>query len=457
MKLPFRTTLSRQEPVKRSRLKRVLRGTLYVKLGLLVFLAVALGLFYLRLSAAPMSFGRLPERVAEALAERIGPGWNVTLRNTAIELHDGSPALRANGLDIRAPGGDLVLRAPYAILSVDLMSLLTANLQPKAIEVRDLQLRVLVNRDGSLTFSPVQAETETGNAAPPPVAPAPSKEAAASLARDANGPSPVSGAIGSLLELIVGPSSVLNTLGQAQLTNARLVFIDADGRERARFQRVDAAFDWAENGGREFAATVEGDQGPWQLNGDVTAQGKASYRASVTAEAAPIKDILLLTGSSDLPATTDVEFSGRFDIAFADGRLTELKTRLESNAGTVQIDDKDTSPFPVEHADDRSPLGRGREGASTRIPGGEGGRDAVPPAGPTVDTQRKQPLAHVPQRPRRRVVRGCRRRQACPGERVRRRPVGARRGHDQQLDAQRAGPVRPHQWPPAAPARIRRR
>ena len=201
---------------------------------MLVFLAVALGLFYLRLSAAPVSFGRLPERVAEAMAARIGPGWNVTLRNTAIELHDGSPALRANGLDIRAPGGDLVLRAPYAILSVDLMSLLTANLQPKAIEVRDLQLRVLVNRDGSLTFSPVQAETETGNAAPPPVAPAPSKEAAASLARDANGPSPVSGAIGSLLELIVGPSSVLNTLGQAQLTNARLVFIDADGRERAR-------------------------------------------------------------------------------------------------------------------------------------------------------------------------------------------------------------------------------
>ena len=168
MKLPFRTTLSRQEPVKRSRLKRVLRGTLYVKLGLLVFLAVALGLFYLRLSAAPMSFGRLPERVAEALAERIGPGWNVTLRNTAIELHDGSPALRANGLDIRAPGGDLVLRAPYAILSVDLMSLLTANLQPKAIEVRDLQLRVLVNRDGSLTFSPVpggDGDRECGSAA----------------------------------------------------------------------------------------------------------------------------------------------------------------------------------------------------------------------------------------------------------------------------------------------------
>jgi hypothetical protein len=350
MKLPFRTTLSRRDPVKRSLLKRVLRGTLYVKLGLIVFATAALGLLYLRLTAAPMSFGRLPERVAEALAARIGPGWNVTLRNTAIELHEGSPALRANGLDIRAPGGDLVLRAPYAIFSVDLTSLLTANLQPKAIEVRDLQVRVLVNRDGSLAFSPVQAVEAESGASPPPVAPEPSKEAAASLALDANGPSPVSGVVGSLLELIVGPGSVLNSLGQAELTNARLVFVDADGRERARFQRVDAVFDWTENGGRQFAATVEGDQGAWQLNGDAVVQGNGAYRAGVVANEVPIKDILLLGGASDLPAATDLEFSGRFDIAYADGRITELKTRLASNAGTFQIEDKDTSPFPVERA-----------------------------------------------------------------------------------------------------------
>ncbi|WP_160195376.1 DUF3971 domain-containing protein [Microvirga sp. BSC39] len=345
----MRNTLSRRDPVKRSLLRRVLRGTLYVKLGMVVFLAAAFGLLYLRLSAAPMSFGRLPERVAEALAARIGPGWTVTLRNTAIELHDGSPALRANGLDIRAPGGDLVLRAPYAVLSADLTSLLTANLQPKAIEVRDLQLRIRVNRDGSLSFSPVQGADGEGTQ-PTPAVPEPSKEAAASMARDGNGPSPVSGAVGSLLELIVGPGSVLNSLNQAQLTNARLVFIDADGRERARFQRVDAAFDWTDSGGRQFAATVEGPQGPWQLNGDARVEAKDSYRASIVAERAPITDILLLSGASEVPAATDLEFSGRFDLAFAEGRVTELKTRLESSPGTIRVQDQDTSPFPVERA-----------------------------------------------------------------------------------------------------------
>ncbi len=349
MKLTLRTKLSRQDPAKRSLLSRVVRGTLYVKLGLVVFLVVAAGIFYLRLSAGPMSFGRLPERVAEALASRIGPGWNVALRNTAIELHEGMPALRANGLDIRGPGGELVVRAPYALVSVDFLSLLTANLQPKAIQVRDLQMRVLVNRDGSLTFSPVQGTEDGQSSAAPTPDPAPSKEAAASLAVSTDGPSKVSGAVGSLFELIVGPRSVLNSLGRAQLTNAKLVFIDADHRERARFDRLDATFDWDDDG-RHFSATVEGPQGPWQLSGDAKATGNGAYRAAVVADAAPIQDIMLLGGMSGLPAATDLEFSGRFDVAYADGRVTELKTRLDSNAGFIQIEDKDTSPLPVDRA-----------------------------------------------------------------------------------------------------------
>lgn len=328
----------------------MLRGALYVKLGLIVFLVAAFGILYLRVAAGPLSFGRLPERVADALASRIGPGWNVTLRNTAIELHEGAPALRANGLDIRGPSGELVLRAPYAIVSVDGLSLLTGNLQPKAIAIRDLQLRVLVNRDGSLAFSPVQAGEDDEAEVPASKTISPSLEAAASMMRSSEGPSPVSGVVGSLFDLIIGPKSVLNSLGRAQLTNARLVFIDADNHERARFQRVDATFDWAEDGGRHFVGTVDGPQGPWQLSGKATAEGQAAYRANVVADRAPIQDILLLGGLSALPATTDLEFSGRFDIAFAEGRVTELKTRLDSNAGMIQIDDKDTSPLPVDRA-----------------------------------------------------------------------------------------------------------
>ncbi|MBF9232475.1 YhdP family protein [Microvirga alba] len=335
--------------MKRSALGRVLRGALYLKLGIVLVLGIALALLYLRLSAGPLSFGRLPERVADAIAARIGPGWTVTLRNTAIELHAGSPALRANGLDIRAPGGDLVLRAPYAVVSVDGLSLLTANLQPKSIEFQDPQLRILVNRDGSLTFSPVQGE---GGDAPValPAPDKPSQDPASSPPRNVRGASQVSGAVGSLFEFIVGPKSILHSLGRAQLTNASLVFIDADQKERGRFKRLDATFDWAETGGRHFDATLDGPQGIWQLNGDAEADGKGGYRATVIADGAPIQDILLLTGLSALPATTDLKFSGRVDAANSEGRVTELKAQLSSNAGVFQIDDRDTSPLRVDQS-----------------------------------------------------------------------------------------------------------
>ncbi|WP_230533219.1 DUF3971 domain-containing protein [Microvirga roseola] len=329
----------------------MLRGALYVKLGLILALGIGFGALYLRLSAAPLSFGRLPDRVAEALAARIGPGWSVTLRSTALELQNGAPALRASGLDVRAPNGDLVLRAPHAIISVDGLSLLTANLQPKSIEFRDLQLRVLVNRDGSLAFSPVQgAEGEGEPTAPAPVPVSPSAEIAASLQRKAQGPSPVSGVVGSLFDIVVGPGGILSSLATAQLTNARLVFIDADARIRADFRRLDATFDWTEDGGRHFSATVEGSRGPWQISGDAVRNAQGGYRAVLAADGAPIQDILLLTGLSALPATTDLEFSGQVNAAFADGRVTELKAQLASNTGMIQIDDRDTSPLRVERA-----------------------------------------------------------------------------------------------------------
>src|SRR6476469_3424255 len=58
---------------RRSRLGRILRGTLYVKLGLAAALGLAAGLLYLRLSAAPLTFEGLSERPRlERRAEGLG-------------------------------------------------------------------------------------------------------------------------------------------------------------------------------------------------------------------------------------------------------------------------------------------------------------------------------------------------------------------------------------------------
>ncbi len=342
------STIQRRMRFARSgRLARILRGTLYVKLALLLFITVAVGLLYLRLSAGPLSFGRLPERVAVSLASRIGPGWSVTLRNTALQLEDGSPALRATGLDIRNPEGALVLRAPYAILSVGGMSLLTASFQPRSIEFRDLQVRASLNRDGSLSFLPGQ-DSVGGEDDPVPLPLPPPVGAQNIVAAGPADPSPVSVAVGSLFDLIVGPSGMFGALDKARITNARLTVVGADQRERATFNRVNAVFERTEKGGRRFEASLDGPGGTWRLSGDATADAGGVYSGSMVATDAPVQDLLLLSGLSAMPATTNLKMSGKVDASFADGRVTDLAARLSSQAGTIQIHDPDTSPLIVD-------------------------------------------------------------------------------------------------------------
>ena len=318
-----------------------MRRTLYVKLAVISVLAIGLGVLYLRLSVGPMSLGGLPERFAASLAARIGPGWTVELRETALQLDHGSLALNATGLDIRNPDGALVLRAPQAIVGLDGMSLVAANFQPRSIEFRDLQLRAAIDKDGSFTFA-------TAGGAPEAT---PGPETAAVVvqpAGTADDISPVSVVVGSLFELIVGPRGVLGALDRARLTNARLTLVGADQHERTTFARVDATFDRTQTGGRRFEATLEGPRGPWQLRGDAVSAGSGAYRATMIAADAPIQDIILLIGASALPATTDLKLTGQVDAALTAGRVTEIRARLESNAGEIQIDDPDTTPLPVE-------------------------------------------------------------------------------------------------------------
>ena len=297
-----------------------------------------------------MSFGHLPERVASALAARIGPGWGVALRGTALQLENGSFAFRAVGLDIRNPEGALVIRAPYAIVSVDGLSLLTANLQPRSIEFRDLQMRATLNRDGSLSFSTPVDPAAPAEGDSPAVAVGPQPAAVPTGTAAEPNVSPVSVAVGTLFELIVGPTGILGALDVARVTNARLALVDADQNVRATFDRVDATFSRTETGGRRFDAALDGPRGVWRLNGDATSDGGGGYHASVIAADAPVQDLLLLSGLSSIPATTDLEFSGRFDASFRDGHVSELQAHLVSNAGMIQIEDKDTSPLPVETA-----------------------------------------------------------------------------------------------------------
>lgn len=333
-----------------ARLGRILRGTLYVKLGLALVLGLVAGLIYLRLSAGPLSFEGLSERVAGAIASRIGPGWTVALNTSALELDEGAVALTASGLDIRNPDGLLVVRSPHAVVSLDTMSLLTGGLQARSIDFRDLQVRAAINQDGSLSF--VAAEGSEPQAVSAPPAPSGASPVAPSQAgaAEAKAASAVASAVSSFFDLILEPRGVVGALDRARVTNARLTLVDSSGRERATFNRARAAFERKDAESRRFELQLDGPDGGWRIDGQLKADGAGLREGVVTATNVPGRDLILLSGQSNFPATTDVKLSVEARAAFADGRVTRLDAHLATSGGTVVVDDKDMPPIDVEAA-----------------------------------------------------------------------------------------------------------
>ncbi|MDB5557733.1 MAG: hypothetical protein JWQ36_667, partial [Enterovirga sp.] len=307
------------------RWRRVVRRTFYVKLAVAFGLLLVLSAFYLRLVAGPVSLAEHSERLGSALAARIGPGWRVELTDTVIELQQGKPAVRTSGLEIRNPAGQLVVRAPYAIVSIDPTSLIFGVVAPREIELRDLQLVARIARDGSLSVVPPAdaASAEPGAAA---------ANAAQEALPAAGSPSRVSRAIVSLLAPVLGRSSLISALDRASVANARLTVLGADGRERAAFTRVNALFDRAESGRRRMSVALDGPGGAWRVSGEIgdTATGQ---QAELEGVGIPLSDALLLTGLSSLPAagemklSADLKLSGVVSASLAEGRLTEFGGR----------------------------------------------------------------------------------------------------------------------------------
>ncbi|CAA9310436.1 MAG: Large exoproteins involved in heme utilization or adhesion [uncultured Microvirga sp.] len=337
----------------------MLRGALYVALGLALAFILPVGLAYLRLSMGPFSFDGLADRAAEAIKARVGDDWRVDVAGSAIELKDGWLALRATGLDIRNPEGVLVVRAPDAIVSVDTASLLRGAFVAKAIEFRDLQLDASIDRSGALSFvptgeavAPSREAVEAGtNPGAPASAPGPhGLPPADSFPPLHKQPSPVSKSVASLFDLVLEPSGLIGALDRAKLTNARLRILDENRRERAAFRHVAATFERNAPDRRRFDLHLDGSAGGWRLQGDLRLDGDGRREGTVTATDVPIQDLLLFAGMSGLPVATDARLTGRLDVAIDGGRLTRLETRLGAGRGIIQIDDRDMPPIGLEAA-----------------------------------------------------------------------------------------------------------
>ncbi|MGJ3265014.1 MAG: AsmA-like C-terminal region-containing protein [Salinarimonas sp.] len=317
----------------RARGRRLGRRLLLVKLWLVAGLAALAGALYLRLDAAPLVIDGLSDRVAVAMEQRLGAPWRVTLADSALTLHEGSPALAVDGLDLTDREGARIAHAPRAIVSVGAFSLLTGAPVPRSVVLSDVELRLLVADDGTVSLLP------PGGGEPVP-APVPT-------ATDAARAGPVAAVAGALAGLL-DEASPVGALARARLDNARLTLVDARGRERVGFSRVDARV-WREGGARRIAATFDGPGGAWGVDGAVATQADGARTARLSVDAMPVRDLTLMTGLSDALGSDDLTLTGEAAIALGpEGDLRRFTARMESNSGRLRTRDPFMPIVPVE-------------------------------------------------------------------------------------------------------------
>lgn len=331
-----------QETAKGPRAKRRplrLRSLRWCALAIVV-VVLASGVGIARLASGPLRIDGLSASVASAIAARIGSGWRIDLRDSALELDsERSLALRVTGLDVRNPEGALVMRAPVAVVSIDTWSLLRLSVQPRSIEFRDLQMTALVHKDGSIAFA-AASPGHPGEAQPHTL---PSVDAARGNV------SPVSASVASIFGIVLDSAGVVGAIDRARITNGRLTLIDDDARERAVFERVNALFHRdADRDARLFELRIDGPHGEWRLGGNLHEAGGLKRRGVITLDDMPLTDMLLLSGQSKLPIATDLKLSAKADVSLDNGRIEQMRTEFRTGGGNLLIEEKDFNPVTIE-------------------------------------------------------------------------------------------------------------
>ncbi len=322
------------------RRRRWLRRTLILctLLGLLVGLGV--GALLLRLAAGPISLADFRSRIEAELDQRIGPGYSVRFDDARIENGEHGPGLSVDGLVIRSPDGRSIISAPHAQMTVHLSSLMVGRVTPKRLQLSDVDLRLSVLPDGTMTVYAGEAEVIVKDlptdAASPPAPSVP--RSAAVMARAAQ-------AVKGLIDIATGHDPLLGPLKEVAITRTRLTVEDRSSGQSTRFNNVELAF--ARSASQATASlSAEGPNSRWQMSARALRRDEA---VEVEVSDLTIDELQLIAGLRDMPFDIDTPLSLKMRLAVgADGRLADSSAQISVGRGYAYFHDPDHEPMRID-------------------------------------------------------------------------------------------------------------
>ena len=353
--------------------------------GLLVLGIVCLGLLVGFLAHGPIAVDGLGSRIADALDARFGRGTVFTLGTTSIVQRGFGPTLSIDGLSIAGSDRQKVLFAPRAEVSIDPFALFFGNVVPKRLEVFDVELRLVLLKNGNLAVAAGRgakpffelglaadaekdAQTATTGSVPAPAAAAPTPTpttaavdqppGTAASATPSNGmfAAPRRAAvmkeaaqgIRMLLDTITNPQSPIAAVDRLGIKRGRLVIEDQMTGEEVVYKDLDLEFDKV-RGGSTFGLSAEGPSQRWAITAAASGTPGTDRHFKINVSNLSMDELQLVAGTRALGFDTDMPISLSFRIGLnADNTLGEAVGRFDLGQGFLRLEDPDQEPLLID-------------------------------------------------------------------------------------------------------------
>ncbi len=332
-------------------------------LGLVFFALAGGGFFVARLALGPLALDGFAPQIAKALDDRFGHRYEFGFGGTAIVINGYAPALSIDKMSIKEPSGRMILTAPRAEVSVDLLALIAGRVTPRRLEIFDVELHLALRPDGSLVL-PVASNSGEAVALTPPLAPA--------LAPDNPLPPPDAGAKGPamqalaakppralivkqmaaslrlVIDTLTNPANPAAAIDRIGITRGKVVIDDETVNRTMVFNGVNLDFDKS-SGATRFDLSVEGPNGRWLASGVAGGMPGTERGLTLSVSNLSLDEILLATGTRTIGADFDMPLSGKLSVRLqADGMLSEAVGQFEFGAGYLRFDDPDAEPLLID-------------------------------------------------------------------------------------------------------------
>ena len=312
----------------------------YVVTGLAFLGALGAGFIAFRLSQGPISLEAFKSRIEAALDERLGEGYRFRFSDAAIENGERGPGVSIADLVVTDPGGRAIITAPRAQVLIHLPALLIAEFAPTRLELFDLNVRLSVQPDGSVSVSAGQDPVLLRGPASPSGenASARQKPAVTQVMADA---------LGAVMDIATSRNAILGELRHVGVARGRLAFEDQATGRAVTFEGLEFAFDKSRSMAH-LRLAARGPNGRWRVEAR-TVGSPSDQTLDVEVSDLTFDEISLVAGLRDPDFDFDMPLSFRTRLMVgSDGRLGASGGSFSFGSGYVYLRDPDHEPFLID-------------------------------------------------------------------------------------------------------------